>query len=384
MSETDTSSATEQQQPETVDDWRAEAEKWKTLAAEREEQAKANQAAAARADAAEQARQAEAASAESKVAEATEFAGQTVAQVRVEATRSVSEWQAEAEKWKQLAARNEQQAKSNVDAVKQLERVESRQKVEATRAEQKLAEAQEAAREAAEKAVSETSQSVEEWQAEAERWKQLSRTFEGHAKSNASAAVELEKLRTTGDKAQQEAAVTAAQAEERAAEAEARALRFEVAEEMGVPKHLTDFLTGKSKKEIEAQADALLASIESRKKPEPVDEGPSEEIKAEADALAEAQRRAAEAEVKALRYEVAATKGLPHDLARFLSADTKEGLQQQADVLLQTVGGQPEEEIPTRRRLPQERLRSGAAPDLEPEKGSDEIAAAILRRNRGY
>lgn len=383
MSDTDDSSVTERQ-PETAEEWRAEAERWKTLAAEHEQQAKSNVAAAQRVEAAEQARQAEAAAADDKVAQATEFAGETVAQIRDEASRSVADWQAEAEKWKELAAKHEQQAKSNVDAVRQLEQMEARQQADTARAEQKLAEAQKAAEQATAETVSETSKSVEEWQAEAERWKQLSRTFEGQAKANASAAVELEKLRTSGDEEKQKAAETAAQAEERAAEAEARALRFEVAEAMGVPKHLTEFLTGKDRKEIEEQADALLASIETRPKPEPADEGPTEDQTAEADALAEADRRAAEAERKALRYEVAAAKELPMELARFLNADTRESLEQQADVLL-TVARQPtEEDVPTRRRLPQERLRSGAAPELEPEQSIAELAAAVRRKSRGY
>ena len=46
-----------------------------------------------------------------------------------------------------------------------------------------------------------------------------------------------------------------------AAEAEAKALRYEVAQEMGVPQELRSFLTGNSRKEIEEQADAVLAQV---------------------------------------------------------------------------------------------------------------------------
>lgn len=305
-------------------------------------------------------------------------------QETTESAESVAEWRAEAEKWKELAAKNEQRAKENTDAVRQLEQLEAKQDADAKSVEQKLTEAQKAAEEAAAKAVAKTSQDVDEWRAEAERWKQLSKQFEQHAKTNVNAAIELEKLQSKVPEVEAKAAETAADAEKRATEAEAMALRYEVAESMGVPKHLTEFLTGSNKKELEEQADALLASIETQPRPEPETDEPSRDQEAAEDEISEVKRRAEEAEARALRYEVAAEKELPHELARFLNATDREGLAKQADVLLEVARKEDKDDVPTRRRLPQERLRSGAAPDYEPERSGDEVASAILRRNRGF
>lgn len=50
-------------------------------------------------------------------------------------------------------------------------------------------------------------------------------------------------------------------AEQKAAQAEARLLRFEVAADKKVPAELVEFLTGDTKEEMAAKADALLAHV---------------------------------------------------------------------------------------------------------------------------
>lgn len=64
------------------------------------------------------------------------------------------------------------------------------------------------------------------------------------------------------DKTEQQKAVDRAEAAERsAAEANAKLLRLEVAAAKKVPAELVEFLSGDTKEEIEAKADALLAHL---------------------------------------------------------------------------------------------------------------------------
>lgn len=58
-------------------------------------------------------------------------------------------------------------------------------------------------------------------------------------------------------------------AEERAASAESRVLRFEVAKDKEVPAEAVDFLVGSTREQLEASADKLLALVKSRTEPEP-------------------------------------------------------------------------------------------------------------------
>ena len=297
-----------------------------------------------------------------------------------------ADWQAEAEKWKALAEKNEQQAKENFAAASRAEKLETEVETETKKAAEKVAEAEALAEQARQEAVDSTSADVEEWQAEAERWKQTSRKFEAIAKEHAAAARKLEDVEATEDVEKAEAVETAEQAEARAQEAEAKALRYEVAQEMGVPQELRSFLTGNSRKEIEEQADAVLAqvnddpdSLEEDDEPEEIDEA---ELAAN-EKLEAAERRAAEAELKALRYEVAQEHGLESSLAQLLSATDREGLVEQAQVLVK-YGKKDDPDDGPKRRRPRERLRSGAVPDVEPEMSTADLASAVLKKARGY
>lgn len=301
---------------------------------------------------------------------------------------TVDEWRAEAEKWKQQASEHEKAARENAGAAERLAEVEqTTQQQEDEHSEQMLAaaveaEAQtEAAREAGEKTAA-------DWQAEAEKWKALSRKNEDLARKNLAAARRLEKLEADGKVAEQKAAETAADLEAKATDAEAKALRYQVAQEMGVPKELLSLLSGTSKKEIEEQADRLLVTLDRNRPPEPEPEPETEEdarLAKEREELVEAKQRAAEAEAKAIRLEVAAEKQLPGSVADLLTASTRDELLRQADALLRVIGPRTADDVSTRARMPTKRLRSGAIPEgAESEPDPSAVASAVLRRNRGY
>jgi hypothetical protein len=100
-----------------------------------------------------------------------------------------------------------------------------------------------------------------------------------------------------------------------------------------------------------------------------------------AEKLADAQRRAQEAELGLLRYQVATEKNLPPKLARFLHGSSREEIEEAAAELLEAIrpadtGGSPD--TGTTRR-PRERLRPGAAPDAHPQPTKDELLRAIGR-----
>lgn len=302
-------------------------------------------------------------------------------------TESVDEWKAEAEKWKEQASEHEKAAKENAEAARRVEELEgSAQQSDDEHAEALLAAATESEQAVAD-AKAEGDKTLDEWKTEAEKWKALSRKNEDQAKKNLAAAKRLEKLEAEGQTKEEQAAETTADLEAKATESEAKALRYEVAQEMGVPKELMALLSGSSKKEIEEQAERLLVTLEREKPPEPEPtEGEDEELAKERSELEEAQKRAAEAEAKALRYEVAAEKQLPAGVADLLTASTREDLVRQADALLSAIGVKDVDETSTRARMPQRRLRPGAVPDSSTEADLDPgaTADAVLRRNRGY
>lgn len=95
-----------------------------------------------------------------------------------------------------------------------------------------------------------------DWKAEAEKLKALARKHETRAKENAEKAKQYDALEQAS-KTELERAVDAARAEGRA-EAETKAMRFEVALEKGLPPALARRLQGASREELEADADELL------------------------------------------------------------------------------------------------------------------------------
>lgn len=308
---------------------------------------------------------------------------------------SPEEWQAEAGKWKELAAKHERRAAENAGAAERLAQIEKTSSTKDDEHAEQLRAAKAEAEQAAEAAKAEGAKSADEWKTEAARWKEAARKFEDTAKKNFAAAARLEKLEAEkadatakAAKADAQAAETKADLEAKATQAELKAMRLAVAQELHVPSALIGLLSGASKREIEQSANKLLRELAANKAPEPeVAQAAQEQAKAKEDTeLAEARKLLAEAEVKALRLEVATEKQLPSGLADMLNGRTRDELVSQADALLAAIGGVKSAEKTTRGRMPTERLRSGALPEGagEPDIDPTAIAEKILRSNRGY
>ena len=129
----------------------------------------------------------------------------------------------------------------------------------------------------------------------------------------------------------------------------------------------------------EAQA---KANADAAKRLAEIEDAQKTEAQRAAEALTAAERRAAEAELKALRLEVAADKGLTTAQARRLMGSTREELESDADDLLASFRPADEPEPPSAPRKPQERLRPGAVPEDEDtgEKDPYKRARAALQR----
>lgn len=113
------------------------------------------------------------------------------------------------------------------------------------------------------------------------------------------------------------------------------------------------------------------------------------------DRIAVLERKIAEADANALRLEVAAAKGLTPAMARRLVGSTREELEADADELVTHVkpaeadkgdkGGGGEKPLigapgGDSRERPRESLRSGAAPQAEPEENDPTKLAALIPR----
>jgi hypothetical protein len=104
-----------------------------------------------------------------------------------------------------------------------------------------------------------------DWQAEAEKWKAFARKHEDTAKANADKAKRFDEFEESQKSETQKAVDRAAAAEAKIAEIETRALRAEVAADKGIPAAL---LSGATKEDLEASADALLAFRGEKPKPD--------------------------------------------------------------------------------------------------------------------
>lgn len=98
------------------------------------------------------------------------------------------------------------------------------------------------------------------------------------------------------------------------------------------------------------------------------------------------QARAEQAELRALRMEVAARKGLTDAQARRLQGSTEEELEADADELVAAFKppAPPEGEgagLPPADRRPQPRLRPGAVPEAGPVETDPRKLAAQIRRS---
>lgn len=95
--------------------------------------------------------------------------------------------------------------------------------------------------------------------------------------------------------------------------------------------------------------------------------------------------RAEQAELRALRMEVAARKGLTDAQARRLQGSTEEELEADADELRAAFAPKepppPEESLPLADRRPTPRLRPGAVPEAGPVETDPRKLAAQIKRS---
>jgi hypothetical protein len=98
-------------------------------------------------------------------------------------------------------------------------------------------------------------------------WKSKAREQEKRAKDNAKAAERLAEIEEATKSESQKAADKIAAETQRANEAEARLLRYEVAAEKGIPAKAIKLLSGASREEIEASAAEVLELIGEAGKP---------------------------------------------------------------------------------------------------------------------
>ncbi|MGE0133754.1 MAG: hypothetical protein AB7L91_06325 [Dehalococcoidia bacterium] len=130
----------------------------------------------------------------------------------------------------------------------------------------------------------------------------------------------------------------------------------------------------------EAEAKRLRPAAERLKE---IEESQKSESEKQAEALREAQGKAAAAERELIRTRVALRKGLSESMAKRLQGDTEEEIEADADELLSSLkrdddgGDEGADRAPLRR--PQERMRPGARSAAEPEKSVKEVVAAIPR-----
>lgn len=136
-------------------------------------------------------------------------------------------------------------------------------------------------------------------------------------------------------------------------------------------------LARENEKRAKANADAA-------KRLQELEDGQKSELEKLQGAQRAAEQRAAEAEQKAMRLEVAVSKGLTPAQAKRLVGTTQEELEADADEFLASIkpagdsgdeGGGTETGLP---RRPQERLTPGARPGAEPQPSAKEIVDRVM------
>ena len=113
------------------------------------------------------------------------------------------------------------------------------------------------------------------------------------------------------------------------------------------------------------------------------EEAGKSELQRALDQAAQAEARAKSAEGRIARLEVAQAKGIPPSLAARLVGDSREELEADADELaaqLRPQGGQPGAGGAGDKSRPREALRSGTAPQAEPEENDPTKLAAMVPR----
>jgi len=141
----------------------------------------------------------------------------------------------------------------------------------------------------------------------------------------------------------------------------------------------------KQRKELEARLKELEPLAAKAKRLEEASKSEAEKL---SEKLSAAETRAAEAEQRLLRAEVAAEKGLTAKQARRLVGTTREELEADADDLLAVFGASKDPEAdgagkPKTSRTPPEKLRPGGMPTPKEPTLREQIAAAEKAGNWG-
>jgi hypothetical protein len=130
----------------------------------------------------------------------------------------------------------------------------------------------------------------------------------------------------------------------------------------------------KQRKELEARLKELEPLAAKAQQLEDAKKSEAEKLN---EKLTAAEKRAIEAETKALRLEVATAKGLTPAQAKRLVGATKDELEADADDLLSTFGGTSAGDgKQTKGRRPVENLRPGGMPNPPDPTVAEQIAAA--------
>lgn len=114
-----------------------------------------------------------------------------------------------------------------------------------------------------------------------------------------------------------------------------------------------------------------------------LEEAEKDETQKLRDQLAETNRKAQEADVRAMRAEIAADKGLTASQAKRLVGSTLEELEADADALIAEFkppegdDGDSQEEDPPPPGKPKEHFTSGGKPDKEPDIDIDKLVESI-------
>lgn len=99
-----------------------------------------------------------------------------------------------------------------------------------------------------------------DWKAEADKWKSLARKHEEQAKANVAAAQRLAQIEDEQKTEAQKLTERASIAEQEAQAARLELARYRVAATKGLPADLAEHLVGATEEELSASADRLLAA----------------------------------------------------------------------------------------------------------------------------
>lgn len=101
-----------------------------------------------------------------------------------------------------------------------------------------------------------------------------------------------------------------------------------------------------------------------------------------AEQLESERSQARQSAIEAARYRAAMQHGLTPDHLDFLG-DDPEQIEERAQKFAQLIAEKTSEPVQPSRR-PQERLKAGAAPDVQASQSPEEVAAAAMRRRKGF